>query len=184
MDSRLLTPYLVAALVVWMLYRRMRRSFGRQRVRDGRMWARAGILTLVAVLIAVEVARDVTALGALLAGIACGAVLAYVGVRYTKFEVTAEGRFYTPHAYIGLVVAALLVGRLLYRFLSVYDGTAPAVDAGQSLATAYQHSPFTLAILGALVGYYVLYYLAVLRRLRPPAASGPQTITADGPPGK
>lgn len=184
MDPRLVTPYLVAALVVWALYRRMRRSFGRQRVRDGRMWTRIGILIVVAALIAVQVAHDITVLGALLAGIACGAALAYVGVKFTKFEVTAEGRFYTPHAYIGLVVAALLVGRLLYRFLSIYDGTVPAANAGQSFTSVYQHSPFTLAVFGALVGYYVLYYLAVLRRVRPPASSGQHAIAAGGSQGK
>lgn len=176
MDPRLVTPYLIVAIVVWALYRRMRRSFGRQRVRDGRMWIRIGILTLAALLIAGEVARDITVLGALLAGIACGTGLAYIGLKYTKFEVTAEGRFYTPHAYIGLVVAALFVGRLLYRFLGVYNGVLPPAEAGQSLAATYRHSPFTLAIFGALVGYYVPYYLAILRRVRPPAASGRQAI--------
>lgn len=178
MDPRLVTPYLIVAIVVWALYRRMRRSFGRQRVRDGRMWLRIGILTVAALLIAGEVARDVPVLGALLAGIACGAGLAYIGLKYTKFEVTAEGRFYTPHAYIGLVVAALFVGRLLYRFLEVYNGALPAVNAGQSLAATYQHSPFTLAVFGALVGYYVPYYLAILRRVRP--ASSSQQVVASG----
>ncbi len=178
MDPRLFTPYLIVAIVVWALYRRMRRSFGRQRVRDGRMWVRIGILTLVALLIAAEVARDVTVLGALLAGIACGAGLAWIGVKYTKLEVTAEGRFYTPHAYIGLVVAALFVGRVLYRFLSVYNGALPPAGAGQNLAAAYQHSPFTLAVFGALVGYYVPYYLTILRRVRPTASSGQPSVVA------
>lgn len=178
MDPRLFTPYLIAAVIVWALYRRMRRSFGRQRVRDGRMWARIGILTVVTLLIATAVARNLTVLGALLAGIACGAGLAWIGVKCTKFEVTAEGRFYTPHAYIGLVVAALFVGRLLYRFLGVYNGTLPPGEAGQSLATAYQHSPFTLAVFGALVGYYVPYYLTILRRVRPTASSGQQAVAA------
>lgn len=170
MDPRLLLPYLIVALIVWRLYYRMRRSFGRQRVRDGYMWFRIGILTLVAVSIAVLIARDIDVLGALLAGIACGAVLGLLGLRYTKFEVTPEGRFYTPHTYIGLGVTALFVGRLLYRFLEVYNGVMPAAAAGQGLAAAYQRSPFTLAVLGALVGYYVLYYLGVLQRTRTPVS--------------
>ena len=183
MDPRLVTPHLIVAIVVWALYRRMRRSFGRQRVRDGRMWVRIGILSLAALLIAGEVARDITVLGALLAGIACGAGLAYIGLKYTKLEVTAEGRFYTPHAYIGVVVAALFIGRLLYRFLGVYNGALPPAEAGQSLAAIYRHSPFTLAVFGALVGYYVPYYLAILRRVRSPEASGRQAI-ATGPQAK
>lgn len=170
MDPRLVTPYLIAALVVWALYRRMRRSFGRQRVRDGRMWIRIGILTMVTALIAIAIARDVQVLGALLSGIACGAVLGYLGLKHTKFEITPEGRFYTPHTYIGLVVTALFIGRLLYRFLDAYNGMIPAPAAGQDLAAAYQHSPFTLAVFGALVGYYLLYYVGILQRTRPPAS--------------
>src|SRR5690348_11476302 len=119
MDPRVVTPYLVAVLVVWGIYRRMRRSFGRQRVRDARMWVRIGLLSAIAALAAVGMARDIEALAGLLGGIACGAALGYAGLRYTKFEVTPQGRFYTPHAYIGAAVTALFVGRLLYRLLSV-----------------------------------------------------------------
>jgi len=172
MDPRLVTPYLIAALVVWGIYRRMRRSFGRQRVTEARMWIRIGILTLAAVLIGAQFARDITMLGGLAAGIACGGALGYIGLKYTKFEVTAEGRFYTPHAYIGAIVSALFIGRVLYRLLTVYDGTAPVADAGRSLAAAYQ-GPFTFAVFGALVGYYVIYYLGVLQRTRPAAAPSP-----------
>lgn len=177
MDSRLITPYLIAALIVWGLYRRMRRSFGRQRVQDKRMWFRIGILTLVTVLFAGAIARDVDVLGILAAGIVCGAALAYVGLKYTKFEITPQGRFYTPHAYIGLVISALFIGRVLYRFLGVYNGVTPPAAAGQSLATIYQPNPFLAAAFGAVVGYYVLFYLGVLQRTKPPATLGPETGT-------
>jgi hypothetical protein len=175
MDPRLVTPYLVTAIVVWAVYRRMRRSFGRQRVQEKRMWLRIGMLTLVTALIVATLARNVDVLGALAAGIVCGAALAYVGLKYTKFEITPQGRFYTPHAYIGLVVTALFLGRLLYRFLGVYNGATPPAAAQQSLAATYQHSPFLLAVFGVLVGYYVLYYLGVLQRTKPAASLGQET---------
>ncbi len=168
MDPRLVTPYLIAAVIVWGVYRRMRRSFGRQRVRDGFMWFRIGILTLVAVFIGVQIAHDINVLGILLAGIACGAVLGYFGLRHTKFEVTAQGRFYTPHTYLGLAVTALFLARLLYRFLGMYNGLVPPADTGQDLAVIYRHNPFTLAVIGAVVGYYVMYYAGVLQRTRAP----------------
>ncbi|MGA7537792.1 MAG: hypothetical protein WBW93_03390 [Steroidobacteraceae bacterium] len=185
MDPRLVLPYIVAALIVWRLYRRMRRSFGRQRVRDGFMWFRIGILSLATLFIGgtVLIAHDVDVLGALLAGIACGAVLGSFGLRYTKFEVSPQGRFYTPHTYIGLAVTALFVGRVLYRFLEIYNGLIPATMVGQSFVTSLQHSPFTLAVFGALVGYYVLYYAGVLQRTRAPA-SLPQKAGAARAPGQ
>ena len=161
MDPRI-TPYLIAAVLVWAIYRRLRRSFGRQRVRAGLMWLRIGILTALAAAIAIVTAHDVRVLAALAAGIAGGVALGYVGLRYTRFEVQSDGRFYTPHTYIGVAVSALFFARLLYRFLTVYDGGLP----NRGLAAAYQGSPLTLAVFGALVGYYVFYYLGVLQRTR------------------
>jgi hypothetical protein len=166
MNPQLITPYLIAAIVLWALYRRMRRSFGRQRVRDGLMWLRVLVLSAAAVFIGIEIARDSEVLGTLLAGIAAGAALGYVAIRFTKFEVTPEGRFYTPHTYIGLAVTALFVGRVLYRFLGAYNGALPAPGADQNLAAVYEHSPFTVAVIGVLVGYYVVYNVGVMLRTR------------------
>ena len=172
MDPRLVTPYLVAALVIFGLYRRMRRSFGRQRVTEGRMWVRIGILTVITVMVTVGMvaAHNFEVLEGMAAGIACGAALGYMGLRHTRFEVTSQGRYYTPHTYMGLAVTALFVGRLIYRFLSVYDGTVPAGAAARGFG-AHQATPFTLAAFGVLVGYYVLYYLGVLQRTRVSPAS-------------
>jgi cytochrome b561 len=76
--------------------------------------------------------------------------------------VQSDGRFYTPHTYIGVAVSALFVGRLLYRFLTVYDGALPS----NGFPGSYQGNPFTLAVFGVVVGYYVFYYLGVLQRTR------------------
>ena len=166
MDPRI-TPYLIAALVVWGIYRRLRRSFGRQRVREGLVWLRIAILTAAAAAIAIITAHDVRVLAALAAGIAGGTVLGYMGLRYTRFEVQSDGRFYTPHAYIGVAVSALFISRLLYRFLTVYDGALPS----HGFAGSYEGNPFTLAVFGVVVGYYVFYYLGVLQRTRLTAAA-------------
>lgn len=165
MDPRLM-PYVVAALVVWGLYRRLRRSFGRQRVRAGLMWLRMGILAAVAVLAAVTAAHDARVVAALFAGMVCGAALGYVGLRHTKFEVTAHGRYYTPHTYIGIAVTALVFGRLLYKYLALYDGALSPAAASHGFAASSLSSPFTVAVVGALVGYYILYYFGVLQRTR------------------
>lgn len=166
MNPQLVTPYLIAAIVLWALYRRARRSFGRQRVREGLMWIRVVVLSAAAVFIGVAIAGDADILGTLLAGIAGGAVLGYIALRYTKLEVSPEGRFYTPHTYIGLAVTALFVGRVLYRFLGIYNGALPMAAPDQNLAVVYEHSPFTVAVIGGLVGYYVLYYVGVMVRTR------------------
>jgi hypothetical protein len=184
MDPRFITPVLIAALVIWSFYRRARRFIGRQALQPGRLWTRIGFLAAVGGLIAATSARNADAIMALLAGACLGVALGGVGLKYTRFESTPEGRFYTPHAYIGLIVMALLAGRLLYRFATLYygghgfamaaPGTAgPAFGAQDPYAYqnpyAYQRSPLTLGIFTTLFGYYISYYLGVLMKSRSPA---------------
>ena len=167
MDPKLIAPILVAALVVFGIVRRLRRTFGRQPVQPGRIWLRIGILTLAGGLVgATSVTRGAEMLPALIAGLACGAALAYVGLRHTRFEATPEGRFYTPHTYIGLAVTLLLVGRLAYRFLYRSAGANATFAVDPNAAVAYQRSPLTLGIFAALLGYYLLFYAGVLLRTR------------------
>ena len=180
MDPRLLTPILIAALLVWAVARRLRRTFGRQAVQPVRIWLRIGILTVAGGLIGASSAtRGVEMLAALAAGLACGAALGYVGLRHTRFEVTPEGRFYTPHTYIGLAVTLLFLGRLAYRFLYLAGGAHGTFAPDPNVAAAYQRSPLTLAIFAVLIGYYLLFYAGVLRRTR---ASEPPVPDPVSPP--
>jgi len=194
-DPQLITPLLIAALVIWGLYRRMRRAIGRQSVREGQMLFRIVVFLLIGALVAFSTLRNLNALGALAAGLAAGAALSVVGLRHTQFEVTPQGRFYTPHTYIGLIVSALFIGRVLYRFVAMgyfghgtapsyagYPGYAgfpgsPGAAGSPNFAAMYQRSPLTLAIFGVLVAYYVIYCLGVLLKTRSLAAQ-PQAESA------
>jgi hypothetical protein len=173
MDQHLITPFLFSALIMWMVYRRIRRNFGRQPVTVKRMWFRVGILSLVGLVMLYFSLRDLALLGALLGGTAFGAVLGYFGLQHTKFEVTPEGNFFTPHTYIGLFVTALFLGRLVFRFLTVFPEMHAAHQADENPFDAYQKSPLTLAIFGVLIGYYVLFYVGVLRQSRMLAKPAP-----------
>jgi hypothetical protein len=181
-DPKLITPILFAALIVWGVYRRMRRTFGRQTVNAGRMWFRVVVLALVGAMVLLGTAHNMSALEGMLAGIVCGCALGYLGLRHTQFEITAEGSFYTPHTYIGLVVTALFLGRLVYRFFSLYAGGNAAMPAGTpaappgdpiaaGFASSYQN-PLTVAIFGLLIGYYLLFNLGVLQKAK---TAAPQT---------
>jgi len=198
MDPRFI-PVLITVLVIWGLYRRARRFIGRQTLQPGRLWTRIVILAAAGALVIATSLHDTKTVEALLAGACLGAALGWLGLKYTRFETTPEGRFYTPHAYIGLIVTALLVARVLYRMMILYSGAhgfapsagvagsnpfAPAGPYGAPGAYAYQNpygslrTPLTFAIFGALVGYYISYYLGVLTKSRQPSiaeqASGAQ----------
>jgi len=60
----------------------------------------------------------------------------------------------------------LLLSRIAYRFLVVYPAAHAAAQADRNPFAAYQKSPLTLAILGVVIGYYLLYYAGVLNRSR------------------
>lgn len=161
-----MTSVLIAAFLGWAIYRRARRSFGRQPLNVVRLRLRIGVLAVVGTLILVVSAASMNLLAALLGGIACGAVLATVGLRHTRFEATSEGRFYTPHTYIGLLVSALFIGRVLFRYLTLYGHPQSMTQGSPNPFDQYQRSPLTLAIFGVLVGYYILFSLGVLRKSR------------------
>lgn len=163
MDQKMLLPIVMGALVVLTIVRRVRRNIGRQPVRPGLMQFRIALLSLLGAMFAVAALRDMNLLGALLAGIAGGIALGWFGLQHTKFERTDEGNFYTPHTWIGVAVSLLLLGRIAYRFLVVYPSLQAATQADQNPFTALQKSPLTLAIFGVLIGYYVYYYIGVLR---------------------
>jgi len=162
MNQQLLFPIIMGAFFLFAIYRRVRRNIGRQSVMPRAMQFRVGIFVLLAFLFAFGAMRDVTLLGALLAGIAGGVALGGLGLRHTKFEQTEQGSFYTPHTYIGLAVSLLLVGRIVYRLAVAAPAMSGAHGDAQAL-NSLQQSPLTLAIFGVLIGYYICYYIGVLR---------------------
>ncbi|MGH8378284.1 MAG: DUF1453 domain-containing protein [Gammaproteobacteria bacterium] len=164
---------LIAALVLFFLYRRFRRNFGRQPLRPKRMITRIVILAIVCLLLLASPFRSVMSFAAAALGAIIGIGLAFYATAHTKFETTPQGRFYRPHTYIGMAVTALLIGRLIYRFIVVYPMLHGAVQQASHTAqmqanpfAAYQRSPLTLGIYFILAGYYICYYAGVLIKSR------------------
>lgn len=164
---------LIAAAVLFFLYRRFRRHIGRQRLRPKRMIFRIVILAVVCVLILLSPYRSEWSLVGAAGGAVIGIALGLWAIVHTRFEVTPEGRFYRPNAYIGMAVIALLIGRLIYRFAVIYPLMHHAVQqAAQNpqMQTdpfgAYERSPLTLGIYFILAGYYICYYIGVLNKSR------------------
>src|SRR5262249_18711250 len=135
MDQRQLVPVLFTALVLWSIYRRIRRNLGRQPVAPVRMMLRIASLALIGVLMLVLSHADLKMIAAMAGGVGGGLLLAWYALKHTRFEDTPEGRFYTPHAYIGLFVSALLIGRIVYRLVVVYSAIGAAHAAPNPFAS-------------------------------------------------
>ena len=121
-DFSQIGPFLIAALVVFAVYRRLRRSFGRQPLRPRRMTIRIVLLAVIGCALMPAALRSAQFLAAELVGVALGIALGLWGAERTRFLRSGERLYYIPHTYTGMVVSALFLGRLLYRFLMLPRG--------------------------------------------------------------
>lgn len=150
------TTIFVGALVVWGIYRRVRRNIGLQPLRPVRSIISIIILSVVTVLLfslSLQYPKLLLGIGG---GLLLGAPLGLLGLKLTKFETTEAGHFYRPNMYIGIALSVLFIGRMLYRFWAVRH----AADAPDS-PPAFQ-SPLTYFIFGLVAGYYIVYQIGVL----------------------
>jgi len=166
-DFSKIGPFLLAALVIFAIYRRFRRSFGRQPLRPARMKIRVALLVFVGASLAPAALRSGAFLSTMAIGAVCGAALGVWGAQRTRFVTVAQRLHYVPHTYTGVAVSLLFLGRLVYRlvqaYLSPHASPAAGFDpaAGLSPASMVQ-SPLTLGLFFVLAGYYICYYALVL----------------------
>lgn len=167
-DFSQIVSYVIAIVLVFLIYRRFRRNFGQQPVRPLRMRVRISLLLIIGGLLLPAALRSTAFMSAVLAGAAAGIALAIWGAARTCFLRASNQLYYVPHTYTGVAVSFLFLGRLIYRLIQVYGkmhATHPAAadSANQAFAPASMlQSPLTLGLFFILVGYYVCYYSMVL----------------------
>lgn len=143
-----LTPIVATVAIGFLYYRRIRGQFGRQAYRPRRALARLCLLGLVALaLVAAAAVLPHVAL-AVAAGAAIGILVGVLALRHTHVEPGIPTAYYTPNPWIGGALSLLLIGRLAWRWSGgAFNGGMATTDA----------SPWTLAIAGVLVAYYLVY---------------------------
>ena len=167
--EHLLVTVALVALIAWRMYSRIRRVIGRQRLSPKRVWIRIVLFPLVIALLAFSAHTHPEVLGYLACGVAFGVALGVLGLRLTRYEVTADGLFYIPSAHLGIALSTLLIARIAYRFaVNGFPGAAAGGPPPGSTLT-----PLTLLLLGTLAGYYWTYAVGLLRwSMRSPEAAG------------
>jgi hypothetical protein len=167
-DFSKIGPFLIAALAVFIIYRRFRRSFGQQQLLPVRMQVRIVVLLIAGCLLLPVAWRSTEFLSAVLAGVAAGVALALWGAARTRFLNIDHRLYYVPHTYTGIAVSLLFLGRFVYRFVQIYAGARAVSAAGldssnPAFASASMlRSPLTVGLFFVVVGYYVCYYSVVL----------------------
>jgi hypothetical protein len=98
------------------------------------------------------------------AGMAIGAVLGFLGLALTRWEVEREELFYTPSRWLALIITFAITVRFIYGWWhATHPGNAaPGRQNWLMTATATQ---FSMAVAAGLIGYYLVYAIGVYLRL-------------------
>jgi hypothetical protein len=157
MDLTTIALILLAPVLVWRVYSRVKSRMTRQRSIVSRHYT--GLLAFFAmVALPASELSDPLALAALVGGLVAGLALGWHGLRLTRFEDTPEGYFYTPNARLGVLVAMALVARVLYLGVLIY------ANKGSNTPTPrFTDSPLTMLAVGLAAGYFWMYSAGLLR---------------------
>ncbi|GMA50091.1 hypothetical protein GCM10025857_14480 [Alicyclobacillus contaminans] len=160
---------IIVVLVLFGMYRRIRRTVGFQYLVRGRLTTRVVIFSILALVILAAGAADPMSYVSDAIGLVIGGIIAYISARTTKFEMR-DGRWgYLQHLWIGIGLIVLFIGRLAFRFIEISQevGNIHQQQAGQNQMAAQSFSdPWTSGIFMLLVAYYIGYFVFLLRKAR------------------
>lgn len=156
----------IAALILYGIYRRIRRNIGWQMLRERKMKIRIVIFLIVGALFLAVSASHPVSLISDAAGIAAGAILAFYSSKVTRFERRNEHWYYMPNVLIGSIVSLLFIGRLFFRLFGLYSNGVLQGTSSQSAQHMNQAigSSWTAGLLLIMFAYYAIYYFILLRQ--------------------
>ena len=164
----LLIPLLVIVLIPVSLVQRIRRGTMRRRARGWVVTANtiAAMLStamfLIGALITSRWVPDVLRYS--LGGLGVGVVLGFSGFALTRWESSGGVIHYTPNRWLVLTVTLLVAARIFYGVWRVWAAWQAGVE--QISAVAVPGIAMSLAAGAVVLGYYLLYWIAVRVRLR------------------
>jgi hypothetical protein len=99
-----------------------------------------------------------------LIGSACGFALGFLGLAMSRWETTTDGLHYTPNRWLILIITLIVTTRILYGFWRAWHAwqTTPA---GESWLAA-SGAAGSMSAGAAVLGYYVIYWAGLQRRVR------------------
>lgn len=166
--QHLVSALIPAAFVLFFMYRRVRRNFGRQRLRSGYLIFRMVLLCVLGAFLLIPTFFSTELAIMTILGAAAGVGLAIWAAKHTRFLNEDGVLYYIPHTYTGMIVTALFVGRIAYRVFVMAQPHAVITTDYQpgmgdfSYFSGLYHNPWTRLVFFILIGYYVYYYWFVL----------------------
>ena len=99
-----------------------------------------------------------------LLGLALGFALGLLGLLASRWETTPRGLHYTPNRWLVLIITIVVTTRILYGFWRSWHAwrTTPAGDSW----LAESGAAGSMAAGATVLGYYIIYWLGVWRRVQ------------------
>ena len=154
MNITTLALIVLAPVLVWRVYLRVKGMMKSQRSILSRHYTGVLVFTAMVLVAASKVATRPVQLAALVMGLGAGIGLGLYGLRKTRFDKLTL--FFTPPARIGMVVAMLFFARVMQIGIGLYmDRGAPG--------NTFTDSPITMLMVGLLGGYFGMYSAGLIR---------------------
>jgi hypothetical protein len=98
------------------------------------------------------------------AGLGVGCALGLLGIALTRWEIAGGRLFYTPNRWLVLAITLVVTARVFYGFHRSYQAWQATLDRTAWIAASGVAASMSA---GAIVlGYYLVYWAGVRRRLR------------------
>jgi len=163
----LVLPLVVIALMPLILIQRYRMGTARRLARPWVATLNVALTALSAVLFlsvaAVTAIWIPNAFGGAAAGIVMGLALGVLGLLLTEWEPTPATLHFTPNRWLVLLVTVMVSVRILYGFWRSLQAARAGIY-GTQMVLAFG-IPESLAVGGAVLGYYIAYAVGVRRRI-------------------
>lgn len=153
----LITVLPIVVVVLAVLYMRVRRTMTAQPVRAPMMISRIIMLALLGALVGGGLIATGPTIGGIVAGIVVGIGGAFFSLQHTQWDTTGSEIRYKANPYIGSVVVALVLIRIVMDLATLSRG-------GSSVLVT--QSPLTLALYYLFVAYWIVYYMGIVRHTR------------------
>jgi len=158
MSITTLALLLLAPLLVWRIYSRVKAMMVRQRSIMQRHYTGVGVFTAIVLVSASQLTYHLGSLGWLAVGTVGGIAYGVWGLRLARFEGVREGYFFTPNARLGIVIAMLFVASVLYVGFEIYANQ----DTGLPTPRVTDYI-FFMPSLGLMCGYFGTFSAGLLK---------------------
>ena len=154
--NHLISIALPLVLLAWVVYRRVQRTVGFQKLAPRRLRVRIGITSGIALLVlGVGYLHPIAYVGDAV-GMLAGAGLALLAIQFLVFEQRDGTWYYRTHVWVESIVIVLFLARLGFR---AWEMTR---SGGGHQSVARLEDPFTSGAVLMFICYYLLFAIALL----------------------